>query len=210
MKLITTSLFATFLATLALASDSPTQIEEGIPGYKTVPITWEVQPTLDGPPVLLNGTVREVHAQLLAINPDYDAQVAPVLAAAVTAVTTSDKRNSDNSPLISKRDSITCGVWPSASRRRIEEGIRYLRFDVGGRPGNGPGPGNCGRVSCSYNAAIWWCNENRVPYQLQGFWQIGDGAQAVVNGCASGQASQVSGQRFHGGNWNVIVRGDSC
>jgi hypothetical protein len=36
--------------------------------------------------------------------------------------------------------------------------VRYLRR-VQGRPRNGPRPGNCGRVSCSYKSAIWWCND---------------------------------------------------
>jgi len=26
-------------------------------------------------------------------------------------------------------------------------------------PANGPGPGACGRVSCSWNSAIYWCND---------------------------------------------------
>jgi hypothetical protein len=40
----------------------------------------------------------------------------------------------------------------------IRNGIRYLR-GLNGNPTNGAGPGNCGRVSCSYDSAIWWCND---------------------------------------------------
>ncbi|KAK4662772.1 hypothetical protein QC763_603368 [Podospora pseudopauciseta] len=42
----------------------------------------------------------------------------------------------------------------SADTARIREGIRYL-LGVSGTAKNGPGPGNCGRVSCSYYFAIY-------------------------------------------------------
>jgi hypothetical protein len=72
------------------------------------------------------------------------------------------KRDSD-SHLFSRTDfrgsKYTCrGRWPECHPNPIRRGIEYLRY-VQGRPRNGPGPGNCGRVSCSYNAAIWWCND---------------------------------------------------
>lgn len=60
-----------------------------------------------------------------------------------------------------KRLDVTCNNYDQAISSRIKEGIRYLR-GVNGKPSNGPGPGNCGRVSCSYNSAIWWCNDVSV------------------------------------------------
>ncbi|KAL2854258.1 hypothetical protein BJY01DRAFT_232004 [Aspergillus pseudoustus] len=102
-----------------------------IPGYGFEDFTWEMETTPGGPTVLLNGTVQEIYAELLKINPSYDGDFAETLAAAIT--------------------------------RRIREGITYLR-SVSGRPTNGPGPGNCGRVSCPYNSAIWWCNDGRLPW----------------------------------------------
>jgi len=50
------------------------------------------------------------------------------------------------------------GPWATASLQRIKEGIDYLR-GVPGKPVLGPGPGTCKRVSCSYNSAIYWCND---------------------------------------------------
>lgn len=41
---------------------------------------------------------------------------------------------------------------------RVKQGIEYLGT-VAGTPTEGPGPGACGRVSCSYGAAIYWCND---------------------------------------------------
>ena len=48
------------------------------------------------------------------------------------------------------------------STKRINDGIKHLR-KVSGKPReqaySGSGPyANCGRVSCSYNSAIYWCN----------------------------------------------------
>lgn len=64
--------------------------------------------------------------------------------------------------LLEKRDSVNCdprhGEWIFTYLEPIVEGISYLR-GVPGSPSNGPGPGNCGRVSCSYESAIWWCND---------------------------------------------------
>ena len=40
----------------------------------------------------------------------------------------------------------------------IKIGIEYLR-GVPGKPASGPGPGNCGRVSCWGESAIYWCND---------------------------------------------------
>ncbi|KAH8896360.1 hypothetical protein GQ53DRAFT_778975 [Thozetella sp. PMI_491] len=128
----------------------------------------------------------EVYAQILQINPEYQIQY----------------------DLVSKRDSTLCGNFGLADKGRIQEGITYLR-GLNGAPRNGPGPANCGRVSCSYNAAIWWCNDNTTPKTLDGWNPIADGAQNIINDCAPA-ASQVSGQRFHDDLWNVIVRGDSC
>ncbi|KAK4224233.1 hypothetical protein QBC38DRAFT_371454 [Podospora fimiseda] len=191
------SIATAIMAGLTIAS-------EPIPGYDIVELSWEVKPYLTGDSITLNGTIEQVHAQLLEINPNYDTEVAPVVAEAALAESKQIARRG----VISKRDHTICGHFSSANKGRIQQGIDYL-WGVGGRPGNGPGPGACGRVSCSYNSAIYWCNDNSYFYQLNGYWEIANGAGQVINDCASG-ASWVSGQRFYNANWNVIVRGDNC
>jgi hypothetical protein len=47
--------------------------------------------------------------------------------------------------------------WGYAGVETIYEGIDYLNGI--GAPGVDPGPRVCARVSCSYNAAIFWCND---------------------------------------------------
>lgn len=48
------------------------------------------------------------------------------------------------------------GEW--ATTQAMYSGIKYLR-KVPGTSKNEPGLNACGRVSCSYNTAIYWCND---------------------------------------------------
>ncbi|KHO01298.1 uncharacterized protein MAM_00299 [Metarhizium album ARSEF 1941] len=159
-------------------------------GYDVEAISWDLE-VAPGWNEVLYGTVQEVYAQARKMNPDFklDKVVEP-------------------RDLHEKRSNVICGNFGLADKGRIQEGINYLR-GVPAAPRNGPGPGNCGRVSCSHNAAIWWCNDNLTPKTLDSWDQIANSAQHIVNTCASG-AGQVSGQNFESGNWNTIVRRDSC
>ncbi|CEJ87469.1 hypothetical protein VHEMI04425 [[Torrubiella] hemipterigena] len=170
------------------------------------PVVWEVEAFKDGPTLKLEGTIQEVHKQLVEINHNYDTDFN--LGAA------SDKAARDLSKRTDFSHSHTiCGNFPGTTVDHLGQGISYLR-GVGGRPSMG-GRGTCGRVSCSYNTAIWWCNDDAGVKTLASFGSIADGAQWVWNKCAGrldkGLAQgQVSGQAFHPTNWNVIVRKDKC
>ncbi|KAL4902251.1 hypothetical protein BDW74DRAFT_181097 [Aspergillus multicolor] len=182
---------------------------------KSSPGKWTRPP--NGPTVLLNGTVQEIYAELLKINPSYDGDFAETLAAAQAAAETESKTyeaadiDADADAGIAslhKRLPVTCNNYDEAITRRIREGITYLR-GVSGRPSNGPGPGNCGRVSCSYNSAIWWCNDNTSSKTLPGFNNIADGAQVVINHCAPTDI-YVAGEEDHNDNWRAVVRRSPC
>lgn len=111
--------------------------------------------TPGGDKVTLNGTVQEVHAQLLKLNPNYDSDFPA-------------KRSEEPSSL-TKRDfkyeKYYCwgeDGWHYSRKRGdsgdLQDGIDYLN-SIGGTPKEAPG--SCGRVSCSYNMAIYWCNAVR-------------------------------------------------
>ncbi|KAL4885944.1 hypothetical protein BJY04DRAFT_179578 [Aspergillus karnatakaensis] len=101
-------------------------------------------------------------------------------------------------------------IWDRAGREAINNGIDYLR-GVPGQPVAGPGPGACARVSCSYNSAIWWCNDDPAGKTLASFGSIADGARHISLNCNTGGFNGVlSGQVFHHTGWNVIVRKDVC
>lgn len=181
-------------------------------GYEVDIIQWKVEVS-PGQTEILNGTAQEVYDQILEINPDF------ILA---------EPDEADLEARGVQKRAVHCGNWPLADKGRIQEGINYLR-GVGGQPFHGPGPGKCGRVSCSYNAAIWWCNDvsmarglfivlllifpfntkNTGAIVLDSFNAIANSAQHTVNTCAP-SVNQVSGQNFEASNWNTIVRSDSC
>ncbi|EQL02535.1 hypothetical protein OCS_01752 [Ophiocordyceps sinensis CO18] len=192
-----------------------------IPGYGVDIIEWDVEVS-PGWHELINGTVEQVYDQVLDIKPDWNPLDVPAAAAAP------GKRGYKV-----KRGNVICGVWASATRGAIINGISYLRR-VRGSATSGPGPGNCGRGRCSRNAAIWWCNDvsrdSRVkhvmPCRLTGpltplrrieptrlyprKLQPNRRQRQIVDSCAPKMAPAiVSGQNFEGGNWTTIVLHDS-
>ncbi|KYK55796.1 hypothetical protein DCS_07760 [Drechmeria coniospora] len=109
--------FAAVLAQGAFSAEPP------IPGYGIEVLEWNVEVS-PGRVEALNGTVQEVFAQALQINPNF--QLKPV----------SDAKN-----LYKRRPPVKCdGVGlESASTRTIEDGVDYLRR-LSGTPSHGPGP----------------------------------------------------------------------
>ncbi|KAI0871257.1 hypothetical protein GGS24DRAFT_503943 [Hypoxylon argillaceum] len=109
---------------------------------------------------------------------------------------------------------ILCDIsWnpPFASVFHIRQGIAYLH-KIQGDCTNGPGPGNCSRVSCSYGSGIWFCNDNRHPMSVP-CSAFGDRAWDIVEKCyAYGDfpTDSVHGQAFDAAGWNVIVAGADC
>ncbi|KAM7210887.1 hypothetical protein V8F06_013729 [Rhypophila decipiens] len=182
--------FVAFLANHVLALEAP------IPGYQVQEMTWNVEPFNNGTIVELNGTVQDVVAELIKINPHYLEQV---------------DANDDKLPVTHQQRShtVNCnprpGEWGPADEWEIQGGIRYLR-QLYGRPGASAGPGMCGRVSCSHQSAIWWCNDNPNPMELYSFGDFAQCAQEIKSGCTK---PNTVGQNFNDGNWNCIVRYDN-
>ncbi|KAL4965812.1 uncharacterized protein BDV14DRAFT_199586 [Aspergillus stella-maris] len=197
----------------------------------STPASWEVQPSPGAPFINLNGTVQEVYAQLLRINPDYEEDWKNVPDSVnpntwlETWASAKEVIRDLVDPLLPRkyRERLTCyepdetgrskKSW--ASRRRILEGIEYLR-KVKGRPTVGfESKDRCARVSCSYHSAIVWCNDEdnyNGRQTLDSFGVIADAAERVMNECwiPQGKRKEILGQlRFIGG-WRVFVQGDSC
>ncbi|KAL2851100.1 hypothetical protein BJY01DRAFT_122306 [Aspergillus pseudoustus] len=182
-----------------------------IEGYTLWQPEWEIESS-PGKTIKVRGTVQQVRDEVLKVNPNWEAEyIEP-------ARVKREAQSSPSSPeIFAKRTDfqtdgrVACGRrWEQTSRDDIMRGIFYLR-DLPGQPTNGPGPGACGRVSCSYGAAIWWCNDDDQPKTLESYGSIADGAMAIVGKCSyykPGSYIHVSGQAFHNTNWNVIVRED--
>ncbi|KAH7632594.1 hypothetical protein B0T09DRAFT_76717 [Sordaria sp. MPI-SDFR-AT-0083] len=77
-------------------------------------------------------------------------------------------------------------------RRRIAEGIEFLRNRVTGSPSLGPI--DFERVSCSHNSDIHWTNVYpNYRIDLNSYGQIADGAQMILDQCSPGD-KYVSGE----------------
>jgi hypothetical protein len=125
-----------------------------VAGYGVALFTWAIEVYPGGPVMEVNGPIQEAVAQVSSAYPEYEAAFNASRAALNSS--SNDVLN-EPAPLF-KRDDVTCCGFGKATDTGITEGIQHLRT-VSGQPTNGPGPGNCGRVSCDISAAIWWCND---------------------------------------------------
>ncbi len=107
--------------------------------------SWEVAPYPGAAPITLNGTVEQVYAKLLEINPNYDEDFKD-----------SEPELEPTRSLKKRKDTLVCDGEHSADTTRIDQGIKYLR-KVKGSPQLSPWA--CSRVSCSWYSAIIWCND---------------------------------------------------
>ncbi|XWW97940.1 hypothetical protein V2A60_005936 [Cordyceps javanica] len=183
--------FSSTIVLAASAANALVATEAPIPGYGVQDIEWSVE-VFPGEFRLFNGTVEEVHAQAIAVNPSFrvPGMVQP-------------------RGLKQKRGHIDCGGLYVANKKAIRDGAAYLRNQPPGRPTNGPGPNNCGRVSCSYRSGIWWCNDSTSTKSLDGWDWIANSAQRITEVCDPG-SEWTSGRNHGDGDWSTIVQDARC
>ncbi|KXH66789.1 hypothetical protein CSAL01_11601 [Colletotrichum salicis] len=204
----------------------------GVEGFDLMTVEWEVQAHPGGENLTLTGTVEEVLKELRTINPNYDQDFGITTLSSTEAIDAAIESAVTQADDVFKDAPVNCAGYDDADRKRLAQGARYL-LDVQGKPTRGPGPGSCGRVSCSWNAAIYWCNMVSrfflpVPYSMKNktdgmgttqdskaktinsFKEISDGAYHVINKCYRGVGILVSGRAFHKDNWTVVGRWDRC
>lgn len=188
-------------------------------GREFVP-SWEVE-VRPGETVILNGTVQQVHAQLTALNPNWEAE---------RANATASQSHLERRNVFPEHPQIFCGIMPMSWNfgPLTRSAIDYLS-KVPGSPRNDAGPGNCGRISCEWNTGVWWCNDasalatkslrravpagrtltlapqEHEPKTLGSFNDIADGLRRIDQNYAC--ALEGSAQVFHPDNWNVMIGG---
>ncbi|KAK4455195.1 hypothetical protein QBC34DRAFT_490277 [Podospora aff. communis PSN243] len=217
------------LASLASASPAeiPTEypnIVPGSPGDKTLegktlyPLEWRGVLEAGKPEVYLKGeTFEDIEKQAKALNPKYTI-FAPrnATAEAEARASREKKMKSGESLLLSSRQTQAthCGwppTWAAANDYwAVWDGVYYLQSITGDCRAN-PGPGACGRVSCSWDNAIYYCNDNHVEHWEPCRW-IGDVAGNIADSCwwYNGVGFSVLGQAFDYRNWNTIVAWGDC
>lgn len=181
---------------------------------------WDLE-TTPGSGVLttFEGTIEKVYAEILKINPNYDQEFDALAANSEPEQSSVEKRTDFSTSRYKCR-----GKWRGAVTGEIKKGIDYLRR-VGGKPRLDSG--KCSRVSCSWNAAIWWCNDVRLSVAgfglhvflltillqskgtktLNSFGSIADGAKWLTAYCTTSGDPYgfTAGQVWHPTQWNVIV-----
>ncbi|KAK0658299.1 hypothetical protein QBC41DRAFT_308244 [Cercophora samala] len=182
--------------------------------YTMTELQWDM-PIIPGDvsngTVTVTGTVEDAIAQMEVLYPGWN----QTFQSRLPPPATDDEDDTEDGMVYAAADeleSFNCNIeGDKIGRSVILTGISYLRGLEGTtKPKNGPGPGNCGRVSCSWNGAIFWCNDNNVDKEVT-WGGIADGAQIVADKCRlNPKRRYVRGQAFYKEKWNVIVRRDPC
>ncbi|KAK4174556.1 hypothetical protein QBC36DRAFT_357078 [Triangularia setosa] len=211
------------LAIVSLLTQTAYTAQAPIDGYGVVAFQFDmpIDPAnATSDTLLVTGTIQQAIAQMEASYPGWSKSFTNSLSQRNFSAASLSSRGAKPSII---PESYNCwGRWKACQWNAIADGIEYLwRLPIDPKPQNGPGPRKCGKVSCSYNSAIWWCNDNAVEKTLR--WiEIAGGAE-YMNGAYGdhwnnkGQCVQDSGghwtsagQAFYPGNWNVILNADTC
>ncbi|RMX87630.1 hypothetical protein D0868_14951 [Hortaea werneckii] len=182
-----------------------------------------IGPAFDGgDDVELQGTIESVAAQLRDINPDWH----PGVVGKNTPSKTDTAKRAEVSPnttllskgfaevIADKFDQISpplcnddLGGQRYARTRILSNGADYLK----GLNGNcRQPPRSCGRVSCSYDAGISFCNDGNNDIYVP-CAELGRRVDGIVGLCGDGGTRMFTkGQVFDTDNWNVIAARSDC
>ncbi|KAL4772414.1 hypothetical protein BDW60DRAFT_207042 [Aspergillus nidulans var. acristatus] len=177
-------------------TDADAVTELASPGYEDGTTTFQVVPYPGADKITLSGTMQEVYAKILKINPNYEEDWKNV-----------HNTNSKSEPRSDRPRLINCdGSNGYAKTNKIRDGISYLRkFKLPpGLKGN-----TCQVVSCSYDSAIRWCNDLPTLRILPSFDNIADGAQVILDWCQKNW-NDVGGVLDHRDGWRVFVDKGNC
>ncbi|KAK4646121.1 hypothetical protein QC761_207555 [Podospora bellae-mahoneyi] len=165
----------------APASPDQATVSIGLEGREIVPVQWNLPININDPngkKVAVTGTIEEAVARMEAHFPGWNESFVAQLPA--VQLPSRFGFRADDDPELGNVVSTDCNIPGEAqSEYRIGQGVSYLR-GLSGRASNNPG--KCGRVSCSYHTAIYWCNADTVDKEVE--WNaIADGAYDVCRNC---------------------------
>ncbi|CZR56163.1 uncharacterized protein PAC_06051 [Phialocephala subalpina] len=207
MKLIATliGLLGLLTSPLILAASLPDSLSlrTSIDGMEISKMMFTGE--LGGYQVQLNGSIQEIHAQMKELYPDFNPEA---IVANKTLETRAEENKSDCNcwPVLGQPE------WKRCSTESIRTGIRYL---IGLNVICNVGPQSCVRISCSYNAGIYLCN-NRDYLIEPSCTYIASYAQDIVDKCnwhvpgGNTWMWRVSGQAWDTDGYNVCVHDDNC
>ncbi|KAL4887678.1 hypothetical protein BJY04DRAFT_212707 [Aspergillus karnatakaensis] len=174
---------------------------------------WSLQAFPNGPFLNFTGTVETIYEELLRLNPNYehedwpeDLEDMPTFEEDMEITTTDSSVSARQNPT----DTLFCNnLRPQGWDNPLGKGAEYLK-KLKGKPHLRAGPHVCKKVSCSWDTAIWWCNDNNHAKTLPSFRNIGDGATVIRDRCYRKTSRRISGELHHQDKWSVKVFGDDC
>ncbi|KAF4455964.1 hypothetical protein F53441_1831 [Fusarium austroafricanum] len=220
------------LAGLTMVSAMAVDIRSDIPeGYTVVPMTWTGPIEEGGKNHTFKGTAEDVLAQIKKLNPNF--------------VEFAESKEKDDSTKLSMRalearqpaspsdTRVACeGGGPNGGQgmltrvRDARLGIEHLKWLAGF--GCGAPARSCARMTCNWQTAIWFCNDNDHEVSDRCDWQ-GYLAELVIekcqrhvkadcwvpnpvctNCCQAIDTWLVMGAQYDIRNWNVMINGGGC
>ncbi|KAI3538717.1 hypothetical protein CABS01_13305 [Colletotrichum abscissum] len=165
-------------------------------GYGLYIPEWEFQ-TPEGENITIKGTIQEVYATLGSLNPQM-AQMNGFDLEAISNIARSDVEKRAKFPRVD------CQSLEEGHTDMYETTMEYLRR-VPGKPKNSAGPRECGRVSCAWKSATWWCNDALEEKELSSFGEIADGVQVIYHECTDVDKHYwwSSGEAYTDDDWSV-------
>ncbi|KAI1506124.1 hypothetical protein F5X99DRAFT_426151 [Biscogniauxia marginata] len=172
--------------------------------YQLSNITWTGSLIKNGPNISFTGRSLE----------DIDTQIKATFPGHVWPSTPKPKANASTG-INKSTQRVVCDMvrYSEADYEAIIAGVKYLSGKTGYCEMSGTEPGaplSCGRVSCSYNSGIFFCNQNNYPTSQPCNW-FADYAQSVLDTCLDEDTyPNIKGQDYDSDGWSVIVGGQEC
>ncbi|KAK3391275.1 hypothetical protein B0H63DRAFT_520469 [Podospora didyma] len=181
------------------------------PPYWWGKVAWSGQILPDGPNVTVMGaSLYDIEQKIARTYPGFTWETAPGGGYQEPAAAENTYNTTDSLNAIANYDidlmGINCREGQRSRSKYIHNGVNYLR-KVPGWCENGPGPDNCGQISCSYKTAIVWCNDNTVSYGRP-CRDFGNFTNEIVKQCGNG--TQFGGQLYHSDNFRVRIQWSEC
>ncbi|KAI0159841.1 hypothetical protein GGR57DRAFT_500161 [Xylariaceae sp. FL1272] len=210
-------LLAVLTLASAVAARSLPRLVDSVPeGYTIADITWTMPIVEGGPEHTFQGTAQQVFAQvndkrkqlgLLVLD---DSSLDDDIEAASNETESALSARSDIESRSYTKSICKVAAPSEAGKRAILDGVKYLN-KLKSRCAM-DGPKKCGRISCSYESAIWWCNDNHgvSEYPCSEFGPL---AQQVVDHCSYlpfHNEWKTWGQAFDSRNFNVVCGYAAC
>ncbi|KAI7363522.1 hypothetical protein KC354_g6418 [Hortaea werneckii] len=160
-----------------------------------------IGPAFDGgDDVEVQGTIESVAAQLREINPDWH----PGVVGKNTPSKTDSAKRAEISPPLCNDD---LGGQRYARTAILSNGADYLKGLSGvlRQPAR-----SCGRVSCSYDAGVTFCNDGNEAIPVAAA-ELGRRVDGIVGLCGDGGTRMFTkGQVFDTDDWNLIAARSDC